>query len=227
MFPQITVMDVAGLIVNAGLLIVAVVALQFAKAQSRASRDANELTRAAQRSAAEKEAAAAEQMLDDSRRTTRPYVWAEVRTSLAGNGSYDLTLRNTGRSPARGLIVTTEWPNPGDEFTDDLRTVLTTPRDLPPGGSLRLMWRITGSPTSGESEMGMPEKCSITVSYGGDDRGYGTFKEDWNLDAHAVARGPSPQEGAISQSGSGVELALKNVDNAVRAINVHLGELRR
>ena len=202
---------------NAGLLLVAVLALWFTAAQVDASRRANLLTLNAQRRAAE-------QAEKDSRAATRPYVYAELVPGLWGASSCDLRVQNFGKTPAKGLVIeVTDWPDERSEHLEQLRRFCETPRTLPPGGSHRLTWfdrRLADDQPS--STMG--ELVDITIRYG-DETGE-TWSEDYRCDVGMMQVEPAPTEGAEAQGGPTDERMLKNINHALRALNVHVGSLR-
>lgn len=213
-------LTVLSLATNIGLLIVAGLALCFAKEQATQARRANDLVRDAQVEAARREEAAAVQAADDSRRQTRPYVWLEVQPGLSGYDCWDVTIRNTGRSAARGLYITADWPESPDDAAQNIIQRLMTPRSLAPGAHLRTFWRL---PDGG----GMPERMTVMLHYGSDDPTCGPFDEACEISIADYPYTPAPQEGATSHGGSDEVKALKNINNALRAMNIHLGELRR
>ena len=151
---------------SAAVAVFAYVAWQTAKATLEASRMSSEAGRAS----AEAARAANEQARVDSVAQTRPYVWLEVVPGLAGTGTYDLRIKNTGRSAARYVRLEFDnWPDPADDVATAVRELFETPRTLPPGCSIRTMWRLEGDFTDGTSEVGLPKRGSIGVSYRGDD----------------------------------------------------------
>jgi hypothetical protein len=151
---------------SAAVAVFAFVAWRTAKATLEASRMSSEAGRAS----AEAARAANEQARFDSVAQTRPYVWVEVVPGLAGPGTYDLRVKNTGRSAARGVRLEFDrWPDPADDVAKAVRELFETPRTLPPECSIRTMWRLEGNFTDGTTEAGLPKSGSISVSYRGDD----------------------------------------------------------
>lgn len=115
-------------------LVVAVVAWWTARATLAASRRASEAAEAAN-----------EQARLDSIAQTRPYVYVEVVPGLAGMDTYDVRVFNSGRSAARGLTLDYDsWPAQPDSIVQALEKMFHTPRILPPGCSLRAVWRLGG-----------------------------------------------------------------------------------
>lgn len=224
LFLDTSLVDALGAGVNAALLLVAVLALVFAKSQVDAASEANRLSHAAQLAAAHAQQQASEQAERDSRASTRPYVYAELVTGLGGVGTWDLLIRNQGRTPARGLIVdATPWND--DDISTDLRRFCSQARDLPPAASLRLLWRMTADFADGTKEAGQDEVVTVRLRYA-DDQG-GQWNEAYVVDCTYGAATLAPFVGATTTSGSGTDRALKDINHALRAIGTHLGEMRR
>lgn len=206
-------------LVNFGLLVVAVLALSFAKAQVKAAREANELASEAQAKASDAQRRAAEQAERDSRAATRPYVYAQVVPGLFGPGSWDLVLRNTGRSPARALTLSTDWPDDLDEISGPLKQFCEEPRDLPPNASLR----VTRRASFGQGPwLGQREKATVSVRYS-DDQG-ASHSDSYLCDTAMGSAMPAPSKGPRA---AGKDNELKNIEKALRTLNQHVGELRR
>jgi len=144
----------------------AYVAWRAANAALIALREASEAAMAS----AEAARAAMDQARLDSVVQTRPYVSVEVVPGLAGVSTYDLRITNTGKSAARHLTLRYDkWPEPADDVAGLLREFFDTPRTLPPGTSIRSMWRLEGAFTDGTTEVGMGTSGTIEVSYVSDD----------------------------------------------------------
>lgn len=228
MLLDVTCLDFMGLAVNAGLLIVAIVALQFAQEQSREARRSNELTQQAQRDAAHREQQAAQQAIKDSQRANRPYLCVELRPGLQGIAKQDLVIRNLGRTAARDITLVAPWPDPGDEISQRLESHFAKAFDLPPGSSLRLAWhRWVSEKKRGSQPEGMPRTCEVTVNYRGDDPALVPFSESTTLDASWGDIMPAPQRGERNPNGMNTLDTLRDIDQALRTLNVHVGELRR
>jgi len=158
--------NLAMAVFSAVVAVFAYFAWRTAKAALIASREASEAAKAS----AEAARAANDQARLDSREQTRPYVWVEVVPGLAGVSTYDLRIANTGKSAARRLTLRyDEWPEPVDDVAGRLRELFDTPRTLPPGSSIRSMWRLEGASTDGTTEAGMGTSGTIEVSYMSDD----------------------------------------------------------
>jgi len=158
--------NMAMAVFSAVVAVFAYVAWRTAKAALIASREASEAAKAS----AEAARAANDQARLDSREQTRPYVWVEVVPGLAGVSTYDVRIANTGKSAARQLTLRyDEWPESVDHIAGPLRELFDTPRTLPPGASIRSMWRLEGAFTDGTTEAGMGKSGTIEVSYVSDD----------------------------------------------------------
>lgn len=185
-------------------------------------------------------AKAAKEALLESRRSsvlsTRPYVAVSVVPGLQGNGRWDLLLENTGRSLARDVrlkVLDGVEPISGGAIGEDLARWLSQSHTLAPGARVRVMWRWgEGRGGSNAEEDGMPAQSRVAVSYastdGGDTYGVG---EVYELETDLVGKAsPAPQPGSKA-NGTPTEgqqaRALVDINHALRALNTHVGELRR
>lgn len=177
--------NVATPILTAGLLVVAILALcatwgtlKAAKESSIAAREANE------------------QAKRDSIAQTRPYVYAEILPGLAGHMHFDLRIRNVGRSPARNLkLYFDSWPENPDDVAEQIRILFETPRTLPPGVSIRAMWRLQGNFTNGTDKAGMPCSGKIRVSYSSDDESSPSYEDEYDVLIYESGYWPVPEDG--------------------------------
>lgn len=180
----------------------------------------------------EQSKAANRQMELDSVEQTRPFVYAHLVPGIAGVGTWDLLLTNTGRSPARNLTIDCdEWPEKDDVFTAPLRTLFSTPRSLPPGATIRTFWKVGVSKPGatwedGTSEpMGMAKGATLKLEYSSDDPSKPTYCDEYRLDdsilgqTPAAYRGPNPKQGLDS--------AQQDLHSMLAAIASNIGELRR
>lgn len=170
----------------------------------------------------------------DSKNRSRPYIFVEPVPGLHGDGSWDLRIANLGASIANDvrLSVSPNWDPVDDEdrHTPAIKKVLENPITLPPGSRLRLMWRLDRPADNGKREVaGAPENTKIEVTYKGD------------LDRKSRARGYSDKFSVRTDLGVAVPVPtggnkligreegkeLQNIDRALRALNRHVGELRR
>lgn len=208
-----------------GLLLTAVLTARSAFETLKASREANE------------------QAKKDSVLQTRPYVYAEVLPSLAGAAAYDLVVRNHGQSAARGLRMDFEpiLDTPDDIATAVLRA-FSTPRDLPPGSSLRMYWHIGAS--EGESLMnaedtqpvetegsGMPKHGVIHLHYAGDDPSQNPYAEKCPFDVETAGLWPIPEDGPEAKGphdtpSSKMTTQERRFYKALQALSRHVGHLR-
>lgn len=186
----------ASALLTLGLLVFAVVAWRTAHKTLEESRKASI---ASQQSAKAAETAN-EQMRRDSIEQTRPYVFAEVLPGLAGVPSWDIRITNAGKSAARQLTLTpTEWPDRDDVVTRSLRELAEPPRTLPPGCSIRALWRMgpprDGMHTNGPEEMGMNERGQILVEYDSDDTEQPPYRDTFDVNATGAGLWPVPEQG--------------------------------
>ena len=175
-----------------GLLILAACAWKTAKDTLDASTNASDAAKAS----AEAARLANEQAKQDSIAQTRPYVDAEIVPGLAGIGAWDLKIRNTGKSPARGLLLDlNEWPQDSEEIVSSVKSMFSTPRTVLPGTSLRLMWRLEGNFTDGTSEAGLPRAGTISLHYGSDDEAKPTYTDKFSFDVTTAGHWPVGESG--------------------------------
>lgn len=150
--------SVATGIFSAIVALIALFAWRTARATLHATRDAAVAARESN-----------EQAKIDSIEQTRPYVYAEVVPGLHGVGMWDLRIANVGKSAARDLTLGyDEWPEVPDDVGRALRTFFETPRTLPPGCSIRAIWRLTsgtGTFSDGSTEAGLGTGGHLRVSY--------------------------------------------------------------
>lgn len=106
---------------------------------------------------------------------------------------------------------------------------------LPPRTAQRFMWRYTKNPGEpDEAVYGMPSDVTVTVMYN-DEKHHDQdhqdvkdwcFKEEYPLSTALHGAVTVPQEGR-KQTGPKIVKKLHSIDGALRAIAVHIGELRR
>jgi hypothetical protein len=167
---------------TAALVAMAAVAWHTAKATLTASEKASR--------AAEK---ANDQARDDSVRQTRPYVYVEVVPGLAGVGCFDLRIANVGKSPARDLVLGFDaWPAHNDDgVVESLRELFDTPRTLPPGCSLRVMWRLPEDALP----VGIKSDGRVTVRYASDDPSRPMYEDAFDVMVERSGLWPVGEEG--------------------------------
>lgn len=152
----------------------AVIAIRTLRASVLASEAAEAAAAAAQR--------ANEQTRTDSVEQTRPYVYAEVVSGLAGPHTWDLRVMNAGRSAARGLTLTYDcWPVSLDDVATSIHDWFETPRTLPPGCSIRAIWRLEGEFSDGTQEAGLLRTGTISVSYSSDDLSAPVYSDSFDV----------------------------------------------
>jgi hypothetical protein len=200
-------------ILSLGLLVGAVLAWRVAKATLDQSK------------------AAHRQMEKDSVEQTRPYVYAHLVPGLAGTSTWDLLITNTGKSTARELLIDCDpWPEIDDELTGPLRKMFSTPQSLPPGVSLRTMWKLG----LGENERwadgttdpaGIASGATLRLTYTSDDASKPSYRDVYRLDDSVIGMTPVPSTGPAAKPG--LTAAEKDLHNVLRAATLHLGELRR
>lgn len=140
-------------------------AWRTAKATLEASREANE------------------QAKRDSVERTRPNVFVELVPGLAGMSSWDIRIENVGASSARALTLDYDlWPDALDDVATSVRRLFTTPRTLPPGTSLRAIWRVEGDFGNGPDEAGMGRADGVvTVAYTSDDLTHPQYTDAYEI----------------------------------------------
>lgn len=167
----------------------------------------------------------------DSHDRTRPYVQLDVVPGLQGPGSWDLMIENRGASTALDVVVDGGAYLPQDaqdHIVPDLQKYLLAPKTLVPGARRRVMWGY--SLDNPHIRAGVLEPRDVVVTYlderkatswRGKKRPYrNTFKVG---DAYAPAVFPAPMEGQKP----GNQDMLAHIDQALRTLNTHVGELRR
>jgi hypothetical protein len=167
---------------------------------------------------------------EQAEREGRPYVIADVVPGLHGPGAWDLVIANSGRSLAVDVkFEFSDWPIGGksDYITKYLILFLREPQTLVPGARRRVMWRSEHKSRTGVEIAGAAEQFALSVSYS-DELG-NAYETKFSFDLGTLKLvAPSPQEGtttnALSKDLSG---QIRNIDHALRTLNIHIGELRR
>lgn len=197
------------------LVVAAFMAWRTAKDTLDASRRANEAAEAAN-----------EQARLDSIERTRPYVFVEIVPGLAGVRTFDIRILNSGQSAARNLTLEFDsWPDAPDDVAESVRTLFEKPRSLPPGTSLRAMWRLTGNFTNGTTEAGLGTSGTITAHYTGTDSSGERYTEQFDVPIADSGNWPVPEQGPNppAEMNGDVLRFYKLVQVLVRRV----GELRR
>ncbi len=162
----------------------------------KASKQASEAATAAAREAQ----LANEQTRRDSIEATRPYVYAQITPGLSGVACWDIRISNTGRSCARELHLSYDsWPKQVDDVAVSVRTLLHTPRSLPPGCSIRAIWRLEAEPGAGFDDgttaAGMPTGGKLTVRYPSDDPSGVAYRDVFDVTITDAGLWPVPEAG--------------------------------
>lgn len=158
---------------------------------------------------------------EQARAEARPFVVAQVVPSLHGGAAWDLTIQNLEKSIARevrleGIALT---PRGDDDYIgENLAKILSVSQTLVPGGRMRATGRREAYGNR-KVPAGAEPVVSATLRYGDDNGEECVF----DLDSIAAAT-PLPSDGP---NALGENSELKNIAYAVRALSVHVGELRR
>ena len=203
-------------------VVVALVAIIFTAVQVR-------LTARQMRETAEQEA-------QNSEDQTRPYVGVDIVPGVAAMGSMDIIFENHGRTTARSIRVNLvgddfREQSEGDIVAPALGRLFATPFDLAPGARRRILWQLPADQdASPRGHMGTPVVGGIEFSYHwepGGDRAARHYKDSIQYDLSEYPKLiPMPAKGSTAH-GSSAEAQQKNLVHVLRAIAVHLGELRR
>jgi hypothetical protein len=173
----------------------------------------------------------------DSRDRTRPYVHLDVVPGLHGPGSWDLVLENKGASTAVDVIVDAGRINPqskDDNIASTVPQYLLAPKTLVPGARRRIRWgyRLVDEEGNEKLRMGVLDPHKLTVTYLDEWRDrfwwrrWRKYKAAFTVgDAFMLPVFPAPTEGNTSTAND--DTVLKDINLALRALNTHVGELRR
>jgi hypothetical protein len=166
-----------------------------------------------------------EQAKRDSIEQTRPFVYAELVPSLAGNPNWDVRIVNVGRSSARNLTLSFDnWPDEPDDVATSVRDLFDTPRTLPPSASIRAMWRLEGNFDDGTSEAGMGKSGTITVSYTSDDPTHPRYEDVFDVRVDNSGLWPVSAAGPTPSGMTGDALKFYRL---AQVATRHLGDLNR
>lgn len=179
------------------VLTLVLVALAVA-AWSTAKRTLSASIRASEAATASAEAARAanEQARIDSIEQTRPYVYVEIVPGLASSQSWDIRIRNAGRSAARRVRLGYDgWATEPDDVATAVRELFETERTLPPDCYIRAMWRLQGNFANGTSEAGLGKEGRITVSYTSDDPSTPSYTDTFDVMITRSGLSPIPEDG--------------------------------
>lgn len=164
----------------------------------------------------------------DSARQTRPYVNIDLAPGLHGNGFWDITIENLGRSIARDVRIDPGPLGPRDardHISGRLADFFARPLTLPPGARRRVMWRMEEDET--RTVAGAPAEVDVQVSYADDQQK--RYTETFNVASEGYGHvAPSPTTGSKVSGGgrSKGDESLANIERALRTLNTHVGMLR-
>lgn len=187
-------------LLTAGLLAAALVAWRTAKATLEASRDASRAAELSAQAARE----ANDQAKLDSIEQTRPYVNVEILPGLSGVTCWDVRIKNTGRSTARNLTLDYDsWPVRLDDVATSIKELFETPRSMPPGSSIRAIWRLqakNGKFTDGTSVAGLGRTGQVKARYSSDDPSQPDYSDSFDVMIEKAGFWPVP-EGGLNPDG--------------------------
>lgn len=144
----------------------------------------------------------------DSKNANRPYVGASIVPGIRGDTTFDLMIRNYGRSIAKNVTIDLhEDPKTKDVVVRSLVEMFDTPRSFMPTQSLRVMWRSVPSEgkkfaadgddaengTHRDNELGMPESAHLTVKY--EDAEGERYEETFEVMSNRSGLWPVPEIG--------------------------------
>ncbi|MHA7176899.1 hypothetical protein ACX80D_09605 [Arthrobacter sp. Sr24] len=163
----------------------------------------------------------------DSISQTRPYVYAHLVPSIAGIGSWDLTIKNSGQFSAKEMSMScSEWPDYDDLFTQRFRVMFNSEQTIPSGVSIRTLWRAVAfsdhTVTVGSPMMGMHESCSISAKYRGD------HPKDLYSDTYSFSnetRGRTPMPAGGTEPSSSLNPGEKSLHKMLSRVAQSIGEL--
>jgi hypothetical protein len=165
----------------------------------------------------------------DSIEQTRPYIYAEIVPSLMGSPNLDVRVVNVGKSAARRLTLGySEWPSALDDVATSVEQFFTTERTLPPGTSIRSMWRLESGEGArfedGTTEAGLGKSGNISVSYSSDDPSSPAYTDTFDVMIGNSGLWPIPDDGP---DGSALPSDLRKFYRLGQTIARHIGELAR
>ena len=103
---------------------------------------------------------------DRQHRADSPLCLCPGRTGFARQRLLAREVVNAGRSAARQLALNYDgWPTEPDDLATSIRRLFQIERTLPPGYSIRAVWRPEGPFTDGTIEAGLGVARKITASY--------------------------------------------------------------
>lgn len=176
--------------------------------------------------------AAARTETENSDAQTRPYVGVDIGPGIAPAPSFDIVIRNHGKTTARDIrinLLDGEFgTRGGDEmFGPAQARVFAVPFDLAPGAHRRLLWQVLASKSASRPHnIGAPDAGEIGITYRwepGDGREARSYSDSIRYDLRDYpALIVIPGTGGKTD-GRTTEDHLKNTVNALRAIASHVG----
>lgn len=176
--------------------------------------------------------AAARTESENSDSQTRPYVGVDITPGMASLPSFDIVIRNHGKTTARNIridLLDGEFGvRPGDEmFGPAQARVFSVPFDLAPGAHRRLLWQVMASKAANRPEnIGAPDAGELGIAYEwqpGEGREPRAYSDSIRYDLRDYpALVVVPGTGGTTD-GRNAEDHLKNAVKALRAIASHVG----
>lgn len=161
------------------------------------------------------------QMKKDSKAQARPYVHVWIVPSIGGKHSWDLLVKNTGRSTARNLKMSADvWPE-NDALVDALRNFFNAGQSLPPNSTIRTYWCLgeRNHPLS-TGATGFDIATTVHLTYEGiepEDK----FTESFRLDPKSLGMTP------LGFSGEELKQPYTKADRKLSEIVTALNNMRR
>lgn len=159
------------------------------------------------------------QMRADSEAQARPYLTAEVVPSLSGPPTWDLVIRNAGRSAATNVVgsFTPTPSNPADATVVEVSKILGEGRTIAPGSVLRLYWRFEHTPgtTVVSGSDGFVDDGSLALTY----TGVSGKKYSESFPLKPASMTPLPEEGPQRGTGHVSTFEDRQRSALIRAIN--------
>lgn len=183
-------------LLTAGLLMVAVAAALYARAQWRANREQVEDARRAQLEA------------------SRPYVIVAAESTAAARNLFDLSVRNIGKRPALNVTLrfdpapTTATPTPGYEM-DKLRMLKEPIAMIAPDQDMRAFW---DSHAERHGRNDLPQSHRVSVSYS--DSSGNTYNEESVIDLAAMEGATYVESKSIHDIGKTLDKMAKTLHEA-------------
>lgn len=161
------------------------------------------------------------QMEEDSKAQSRPYVHAWIVPSIGGGQAWDLLVKNTGKSTAKNLKLSVdEWPE-DDALTEALRTFFEAGQSLPPNSTIRTYWYLGEREQEGSTgSTGFDVATRIYLNYEGLEPS-DKFSESFVLDTRSVGMTP------VGASGVDLVRPYSKTEKKLSEIVTALNNMRR